>query len=119
MKQNKPIRRSLNDRINAELESAEEIPLAGMQSSTSSSASSVVPKPSRVEVLTKKATTIMPKELFIVLQDYCAHNDLPKHRAITRFILDGLHAAGQLDDKEYQRFKDMADKITTTYEKHK
>lgn len=68
---------------------------------------------------TKKATTIMPKELFIVLQDYCAHNDLPKHRAITRFILDGLHAAGQLDDKEYQRFKDMADKITTTYEKHK
>ena len=66
---------------------------------------------------TKKTTTIMPKEVFVVLQRYCINHDTPKHRALYLFILDGLHAAGEINDADYQRFKDMAEQITTTYEK--
>ena len=68
---------------------------------------------------TKKATTIMPKEVFMALQRYCINHDTPKHRALYFFILDGLHAAGEINDEDYQRFRDMADRITTTYEKNK
>ena len=68
---------------------------------------------------TKKATTIMPKEVFVALQRYCINKDTPKHRALYLFILDGLHAAGEINDADYQRFKDMAKQITTTYEKNK
>lgn len=68
-------------------------------------------------ILTKKATTIMPKEVFNALQMYCTQTDTPKHRALYLFILDGLHAAGQISDSDYQRFRDMAALLTTTYEK--
>lgn len=66
---------------------------------------------------TKKATTIMPKEVFNVLQRYCTETDTPKHRAIYLFIIDGLHAAKTITDDDYQRFRDMAAILTTTYEK--
>ena len=66
---------------------------------------------------TKKATTIMPKEVFVVLQRYCINHDTPKHRALYFFILDGLHAAGEITDGDYRRFRDMAAQLTTTYEK--
>lgn len=66
---------------------------------------------------TKKATTIMPKEVFNALQRYCTESDTPKHRAIYLFILDGLHTAAAITDDEYQRFRDMAVLLTTTYEK--
>lgn len=68
-------------------------------------------------IVTKKATTIMPKEVFNALQMYCTQTDTPKHRALYLFILDGLHAAGQISDNDYQRFRDMAALLTTTYEK--
>lgn len=125
MKKETKLRHSLNDRINAELASAEEITLAGMEQSVSSTslapsnASIATKKDKEGAVPTKKATTIMPRELFLVLQRYCADTDTPKHRAICRFILDGLRGAGQVDGKDYQRLKKEAEKITTTYEKHK
>lgn len=59
----------------------------------------------------------MPKEVFNALQMYCTQTDTPKHRALYLFILDGLHAAGQISDNDYQRFRDMAALLTTTYEK--
>ena len=65
---------------------------------------------------TKKATTIMPKEVFAALQRYCTDTDTPKHRALYRFLIDGLHATGTITD-DYQRFRDMAALLTTTYEK--
>lgn len=68
---------------------------------------------------TKKATTIMPKEVFVALQRYCTNTDTPKHRALYMFIIDGLHAAGEIADDDYQRFRDMASQLTTTYEKKK
>ncbi len=119
MKKEIKIRHSLNDRINAELASAEEIPLAGITSDQESE-NSPVQKRSRGEaVATKKATTIMPKELFRILQGYCSDTDTPKHRVICRFILDGLRAAGHIEERDYQRLKEEAGKVTTTYEKHK
>ena len=66
---------------------------------------------------TKKATTIMPKDVFIALQRYCTDTDSPKHRALYLFIVEGLHRAGQITDAEAQRFRDMAALLTTTYEK--
>ncbi len=66
---------------------------------------------------TKKATTIMPKEVFAALQRYCIDTDTPKHRAIYLFIVDGLHAKRVITDDDYQRFRDMASQLTTTYEK--
>lgn len=125
MKKDIKPRHSLNDRINAELASAEEITLAGVSSvsstlPTSSSTPLPTPKKGRGEAIpTKKATTIMSKELFRVLQDYCSDTDTPKHRAICCFILDGLRATGHVSDKDYQRLKEEAGKITTTYEKRK
>lgn len=125
MKKEVKPRHSLNDRINAELASAEEITLAGMDQSvslTSSMSSALLntPRKGGGEVLqTKKATTIMPKEQFLMLQRFCADTETPKHRAICRFILDGLRTAGQVNEKDYQRLKEEAEKITTTYEKRK
>ena len=66
---------------------------------------------------TKKATTIMPKEVFAALQRYCIDIDMPKHRVLYRFIIDGLRTAGTINDDDYQRFRDMAAQLTMTYEK--
>ncbi len=66
---------------------------------------------------TKKATTIMPKEVFTVLQRYCMETETPKHRVIYRFIIDGLLAAGTITEEQHQRFREMASQITATYEK--
>ena len=66
---------------------------------------------------TKKATTVMPKEVFTALQRYCIDAETPKHRALYLFIIDGLHAKHVITDDDYQRFRDMASQLTTTYEK--
>lgn len=121
-KKEKPQRRSLNARIDAELASAENIPLAGMTREPAKpvktpSQSSTLGRGGGKPIATKKATTIMPKEVFVALQRYCINKDTPKHRALYLFILDGLHAAGEINDADYQRFRDMAEQITTTYEK--
>lgn len=68
-------------------------------------------------LLTKKATTIMPKEVFNKLQMYCVETDTPKHRALYLFLVDGLHAKGAISAEEYNRYRDMAALLTTTYEK--
>lgn len=68
-------------------------------------------------ILTKKATTIMPKEVFNKLQMYCTSTDTPKHRALYLFLIYGLRKAAQITEEEYQRFRDMAALLTTTYEK--
>ena len=142
-KKEQPRRRSLNDRLDAELASAESIPVAGINNenppqspttepkspqqegsgevSSSPSAKVSTPSPLREEqgegLPTKKATTIMPKEVFIALQRYCTDTDIPKHRALYLFIVEGLHRAGQISDAEAQRFRDIAALFTTTYEK--
>lgn len=122
-KKEEPRRRSLNALIEAA--ASEDIDVAGIdtepqnqqvQESVSSSSSSSSSSGSE-SFPTKKATTIMPKEVFNVLQMYCTQTDTPKHRALYLFILDGLHAAGQISDNDYQRFRDMAALLTTTYEK--
>jgi hypothetical protein len=66
---------------------------------------------------TKKATTIMPKEVFAALQRYCIDTETPKHRVLYLFIIDGLHAKHVITDDDYQRYRDMASQLTTTYEK--
>lgn len=126
-KKEEPRRRSLNDRLDAELASAESIPVAGISTEPTSQPPVQNPKESAPsssssgegggEFPTKKATTIMPKEVFNALQMYCIQTDTPKHRALYLFILDGLHATGQISDSDYQRFRDMAALLTTTYEK--
>ena len=134
-KQEQPRRRSLNDRLNAEVASAESIQVAGINTENSSKPADQtsvtqleqgrVVKPllsqreGRGERLfpTKKATTIMPKEVFAALQRYCTDTDTPKHRAIYNFIIDGLHANSIISDEDYQRFRDMAALLTTTYSK--
>lgn len=122
-KKEEPRRRSLNALIEAA--ASEDIDVAGIdtepqnqqvQESVSSSSSSSSSNGSE-SFPTKKATTIMPKEVFNALQMYCTQTDTPKHRALYLFILDGLHAAGQISDNDYQRFRDMAALLTTTYEK--
>lgn len=122
-KKEEPRRRSLNALIEAA--ASEDIDVAGIdtepqnqqvQESVSSSSSSSSSSGSE-SFPTKKATTIMPKEVFNALQMYCTQTDTPKHRALYLFILDGLHAAGQISDNDYQRFRDMAVLLTTTYEK--
>lgn len=123
-KKEEPRRRSLNALIEAA--ASEDIDVAGISTeqaqpassvSSSSSSSSSSPSEGRGDFPTKKATTIMPKEVFNVLQMYCTVTDTPKHRAIYLFIVDGLHAAGQISDSDYQRFRDMAAHLSTTYEK--
>ena len=122
-KKEEPRRRSLNALIEAA--ASEDIDVAGIdtepqnqqvQESVSSSSSSSSSSGSE-SFPTKKATTIMPKEVFNALQMYCTQTDTPKHRALYLFILDGLHAAGQISDNDYLRFRDMAALLTTTYEK--
>ena len=122
-KKEDPRHRSLNALIEAA--ASEDIDVAGIdtepqnqqvQESVSSSSSSSSSSGSE-SFPTKKATTIMPKEVFNALQMYCTQTDTPKHRALYLFILDGLHAAGQISDNDYQRFRDMAALLTTTYEK--
>lgn len=126
-KKNPPQRRSLNDRITAAIEDNENTQIAGitpeseMEPSPSRDAAQSVQQPAVGQgsepLRTKKATTIMPKEVFNVLQRYCTETDTPKHRAIYLFILDGLHDAAVITDDEYARFRDMAALLTTTYEK--
>lgn len=134
-KQEQPRRRSLNDRLNAEVASAESIQVAGINTENSSKPAdqTSVTQPEQGRVVkpllslgegrgerlfpTKKATTIMPKEVFAALQRYCTDTDTPKHRAIYNFIIDGLHANSIISDEDYQRFRDMAALLTTTYEK--
>lgn len=119
-------RRSLNDLI--ELAVSEDIDVAGISTEPTPQPSVQSPKEGASsttssssggggEFPTKKATTIMPKEVFNALQMYCTQTDTPKHRALYLFILDGLHAAGQISDSDYQRFRDMAALLITTYEK--
>lgn len=144
-KKEQPRRRSLNDRLDAELASAESIPVAGITNEQPAPAevqnqqpevvqheqgrvepSTAAPEanPTRnatakvgPDFPTKKATTIMPKEVFAALQRYCIDTDTPKHRALYLFIIDGLHAKHVITDDDYQRFRDMASQLTTTYEK--
>lgn len=138
-KKEQPRRRSLNDRLDAELASAESIPVAGFTAASEphhaapqedkeeknnpQSTDTAQPLPSITgrdgdgPFLTKKATTIMPKEVFAALQRYCTDTDTPKHRALYFFLLDGLRASAAITDTDYQRFRDMAAQLTTTYEK--
>lgn len=120
-------RRSLNDRIAAAV--SEDVDVAGITTQEPQVAPAPVPQQKgRVEptpepkdkpeaIITKKATTIMPKEVFNALQMYCTQTETPKHRALYRFIIDGLHNAGHINDADYRRFCDMAAQLTTTYEK--
>ena len=126
-KKEEPRRRSLNDLIEAAV--SEDIDVAGIgtepqpqsPADEQQTPTPVGPKQKQTTepqaIVTKKATTIMPKEVFNALQMYCTQTDTPKHRALYLFILDGLHAAGQISDSDYQRFRDMAALLTTTYEK--
>ena len=139
-KKEQPRRRSLNDRLDAELASAESIPVAGIANEPQQPAQAEVQNltgQSRVEspaasyntntaqdntkvgpdFPTKKATTIMPKEVFAALQRYCIDTDTPKHRVLYLFIIDGLHAKHVITDDDYKRYRDMASQLTTTYEK--
>ena len=128
-KKEQPRRRSLNDRLDAELASAENIQLAGInyesnqqqgREGTQLSPQQEHPASTTVkgsDFPTKKATTIMPKEVFAALQRYCIDIDMPKHRVLYRFIIDGLRTAGTINDEDYQRFRDMAAQLTMTYEK--
>lgn len=134
-KKEQPRRRSLNDRLDAELASADIITVAGITAEPSPQVTNPqegggapatkqpqdnTPKADGKEpapLVTKKATTIMPKEVFNALQMYCTVTDTPKHRALYLFIVDGLHAAGQISDDDHKRFRDMAELLTTTYEK--
>ena len=130
-KKNPPQRRSLSSRIDAAIADNENTQIAGITQEPTAG-----PTPPALSVSdgspvgeqqpvgqgsaplrTKKATTIMPKEVFNALQRYCTESDTPKHRAIYLFILDGLHAAAAITDDEYKRFSDMAALLTTTYEK--
>lgn len=133
IKKQEPRRRSLNDRLDAEIASAESITVAGITTEEKQSALTKpeIPQPNVKEtqrgrgetirqeekLLTKKATTIMPKEVFAALQRYCIETETPKHRAIYRFIIDGLSHAGTITENDYRRFQEMAAQLTTTYEK--
>lgn len=145
-KKEQPRRRSLNDRLDAELASAESIPVAGITneqqqpsiSEQNQQPKTIQPEQGRVEPSTaateanpsqnltakvgpdfptKKATTIMPKEVFAALQRYCIDTDTPKHRALYLFTIDGLRAKRVITDEEYQHYREMASQLTTTYEK--
>jgi hypothetical protein len=127
-KKTAPQRRSLMDRIDAAIAEDDFTPVAGITPKAMSESvveepqqatqAAPVPDPAALEPLrTKKATTIMPKEVFNALQRYCTESDTPKHRAVYLFIIDGLHRAAAITDEEYQRYRDMANLLTTTYEK--
>ena len=128
-KKEEPRRRSLNALIEAA--ASEDIDVAGITTQPSPQTQEPTPQPQEgggvaapekpvsdaQAIITKKATTIMPKEVFNALQMYCTQTDTPKHRALYLFIIDGLHAAGQISDDDHRRFRDMAALLTTTYEK--
>jgi len=120
-KKEEPKRRSLNDRINAVIADNDEVMVAGLtqpavQPAKKEEAPQEAPSPAPT-IQTKKATTIMPKEVFNKLQTYCTESEVPKHRALYLFLIDGLHAAGTISDAEHQHFRDLAALLTTTYEK--
>ena len=68
-------------------------------------------------LITKKATTIMPKEVFSALQHFCTLKDTPKHRAIYLFIIEGIHDNHIISDEEYLRYQKMSSLLITTYNK--
>jgi hypothetical protein len=122
-KKTAPQRRSLMDRIDAAIAENESTPIAGITPETVNEPDAEPARgqspamPAAEPLRTKKATTIMPKEVFNVLQPYCTERDTPKHRAVYLFIIDGLHRAAAITDEEYQRYRDMAALLTTTYDK--
>lgn len=122
-KKTAPQRRSLMDRIDAAIAENESTPIAGITPETVNEPDAEPARgqspamPAAEPLRTKKATTIMPKEVFNVLQRYCTESDTPKHRAVYLFIIDGLHRAAAITDEEYQRYRDMATLLTTTYDK--
>lgn len=130
-KKNPPQRRSLSSRIDAAIADNENTQVAGItQEAATGQTTPTAISPDNLPagetqttgqgsepIRTKKATTIMPKEVFNILQRYCTETDTPKHRAVYLFVLDGLHASKAITDDEYQRFRDMAALLTTTYEK--
>ena len=125
-KKKQPQRRSLNDRITAAIEDNKNTQVAGIttepmaETNTAATADKNTPEATgqgREPIRTKKATTIMPKEVFNALQRYCTENDTPKHRAIYLFILEGLRNTATITDDDYKRFVDMAAILTPTYEK--
>lgn len=123
-KKTAPQRRSLMDRIDAAIAENESTPIAGITPETVTEPDTQEPArdlspdiPAAEPLRTKKATTIMPKEVFNALQRYCTESDTPKHRAVYLFIIDGLHRAAAITDEEYQRYRDMAALLTTTYDK--
>lgn len=131
-KKTAPQRRSLMDRIDAAIAENESTPIAGITPETVTEPDTQEPArdlspdmrdlapdmtPSAEPLRTKKATTIMPKDVFNALQRYCTESDVPKHRAVYLFIIEGLHRAGAITPEEYQRYRDMANLLTTTYEK--
>ena len=127
-KKNQPQRRSLSDRIDAAIADNENTKIAGIseieqteEQGRGEPVQSIQPvvetDQDEKTFPTKKATTIMPKEVFVALQRYCTDTDTPKHRVIYRFIIDGLHATGAITDYDYQRFREMAAQLTTTYDK--
>ncbi len=118
-KKEEPKRRSLNDRLDAELANNEEVTVAGLTPPVPEYAAPVAqPKPQEVaptpEFATKKATTIMPKEVFNKLQMYCTETDTPKHRVLYLFLIDGLLKAGSITEAEHTRFKGLAALLVTT-----
>lgn len=125
-KKTTPQRRSLMDRIDAAIADDQYTPVAGItpenitapvDEAPKSESQAPAPEPAAEPIRTKKATTIMPKEVFNALQRYCTESDTPKHRAVYLFIIDGLHRAAAITDEEYQRYRDMATLLTTTYDK--
>lgn len=132
-KKEQPRRRTMEDRLNIEEANVENITVAGINTESQPSAQAPSKEEGRVEPSlvqparqsnekeasfpTKKATTIMPKEVFAALQRYCIETEAPKHRAIYRFIIDGLFRAGTITEKDCRRFQEMAAQLTTTYEK--
>lgn len=132
-KKEQPRRRTMEDRLNTEEANVENITVAGINTESQPSAQAPSKEEGRVEpspvqparqsndkdtsIPTKKATTIMPKEVFAALQRYCIETETPKHRAIYRFIIDGLSHAGTITENDYRRFQEMAAQLTTTYEK--
>lgn len=119
--------RSINSRLNAAIAEEDYTPVAGITPETvtepavppvqTAPQTAPVSEAAAEPLRTKKATTVMPKEVFAALQRYCTESDTPKHRAMYLFIIDGLHRAAAITDEEYQRYREMASLLTTTYEK--
>ena len=119
MKKEEIKRKSLNALIE-DIASSDDVNVAGITAQSiaqSEQKQETQQAPERAAFSTKKATTIMPKEVFSALQMYCIRTDTPKHRAIYLFLIEGLRNAGQITEGEYIRYREMAAMMTTTYDK--